>query len=122
MSAQLKVAITLTTQGLGKGTEVKDAWTSATAPSEVIHSEFFTQTTANVAQPLYVGDSTSALAIMIRAESGDVAVDLNYVSSFKPSIVIAEGTSQLVCPAGVVYFKNNTADETVTIEYAFCGA
>lgn len=122
MAAQLKCGVSLTVQGLGKGTELKDNWLSASTPSEAIHSESLTQTTTNTEQALYIGDSTTPLALLIRAVTNDVKVDLNYTSAtFRASIVILEGTSQLVVPAGDVYFMNNTTDELATIEYAYAG-
>ncbi len=121
MASIAETSISVSISGLGKGSEVKDTFTSAASPEASIHSEYQVQETADVAQALVVGAIDTIQGVWIRAIDNDIAVDTSYVSSFNAEIVIKEGTSQYFCPSGVVYIKNNTALEKVTFEYLVFG-
>lgn len=121
MAAQAEVNVAVSIQGLGKGIEVKDNYVDTTAPDTAIHIPEMTQTTADVAEALDVGSVSTIRGIIIRAIDGDIAVDTSFNSTFSSELLISEGQSQLFCPVGTVYIKNNTALETVKFEYVVFG-
>lgn len=121
MAATVEVAITVSVNGLGKGSECKDIFTDTVAPEVSIHVEQQQQETADTAEVLNVGAIDTVRGVWIRAITGDIAVDTSYVSAFNSEQIIYAGTSRVFTPSGTVWIKNNTDLGQVTFEYLAWG-
>ena len=121
MSSTAKIVINLSIDGLGKGTEVKDAFTDETAPDVALHVEQQVQETADEEEVLNVGAVDTIRGIWIRSIDNDIAIDTSFDSSFNSELLVREGHCAFFVPCGTVYIMNNTELEQVTFEYAVFG-
>jgi hypothetical protein len=121
MAAKVEVSISVSIDGLGKGTEIKDCFIDAVAPEVAIHIESQTLEATNTPEALNVGAVDTIRGILIRAITEDLGVDTDYVSTYHERLLIRAGTSSYFCPSGVVYVRNATDDVLPTWETVVFG-
>jgi len=117
--ARIKLIVELT--GLGQEESFSENFTTTTTPTRALY-HYAVQDSADTAQALELGDVGTIQLLVIKCVSNDVDIDLDYSSSFDADLTIQEGECAVIPkPAGTVYFKNSSAEETSTIEYLIVG-
>ncbi|KKK54255.1 hypothetical protein LCGC14_3086590 [marine sediment metagenome] len=78
---------------------------------------------ADTDELLDLGDVSTVGAIVIRAITNNLDIDLDYVSAFDADLTVKVGAVPAVIPypAGVIRVKNNGAGETPVFEYLIIG-
>lgn len=121
MAATTRIAVKMVVDGLVdsdidiSASEVgPDTPTLAGKPMDVI-------ATANTAQVLALNGITTVHYITFLALDGDISIDTSYSASFNEEIIAYEGVPTVFTPAGTVYVKNKTTDETPTFQYGISG-
>ena len=116
-SCTVKIIIEMT--GLGEDEIFGESYTT-TAPVRSI-KHYAVIDTADTAQALVLGDVATEELLVIKAISGDIEVDLDFVTAFDADFTIAEGkTAVIPRPAGIIYWKGDEA--TDAIEYLLIGS
>lgn len=91
-------------------------------PTATSGVQFRTIATTNTEETLDVGDVATVDMIILKAVSGDIAVDTSFNATFSTEIIAEAGELPLIFkPNGTVKVKNNTADETPTYSYMVIG-
>lgn len=118
-SAQITVGMKLIELGSDLPDFVKKFTITATPARFIKH--YMIQAVANTAEVLPIGDVGTVEVIVIHCVSNDVDIDTTYVSSFNAEIEVQENEWQVFKPKGILWFKNDDADELSTIEYWVLG-
>jgi hypothetical protein len=120
MSAECSVNIIAKLTGLGDMQEFAKRFTTTATPTRAVY-QYAVQDTADTAQALVVGDVGTIELIILRCVSNDVDIDTSYSVTFSAEIEVQEGEVTIFKPTGTVYFQNDDAEETSTIEYIVIG-
>ena len=121
MAAEARIKLIVELTGLGQEESFSENFVTTTTPTRALY-HYAVQDSADTAQALELGDVGTIQLLAIKCVSNDVDIDLDYSSSFDADLTIQEGECAVIPkPAGTVYFKNNSAGETSTIEYLVVG-
>lgn len=122
MSAEFSVSVIAELIGLGKDVSFTDKGIDGTTPTAGSYM-YRTLTTADADEALDLGDVSTVTAIVIRAVTNDLDIDLDYASSFDVDLTVKAGEVAAVIPnpSGVTQIKNNGAAETPVFEYLLIG-
>jgi hypothetical protein len=106
-------------EGLQKVQNFIGEWITTT-PTKYMRG-YQIQNTTGTAEILNIGDVTTPYLVAIHAVDNEVDIDCNFVTTFKASITIKEGQYAVFAPSGIVYIKEHTTSEVVTLDYFVCG-
>lgn len=122
MAAEFNVSVIAELIGLGKDVSFTDKGIDGTTPTAGSYM-YRTLATADTDEALDLGDVSTVGAIVIRAVTNDLDIDLDYASSFDVDLTIKAGEVAAVIPypSGVTQIKNNGAGETPVYEYFIVG-
>lgn len=122
MAATLDVSVIAELAGLGQDQNFTDKGTDGTTPTAGGYM-YRTLATADSDEALDLGDVSTVTAIIIRAVTNDLDIDLDYASSFDVDLTVKAGEVPAVIPnpAGVTQVKNNGAGEAPVYEYLIVG-
>uniref|UniRef100_A0A6H2A5Q9 Uncharacterized protein n=1 Tax=viral metagenome TaxID=1070528 RepID=A0A6H2A5Q9_9ZZZZ len=120
MAAECTVSIIAEVTGLGQLQQLAEKFSVTTTPTAVNYS-YITQTTADTAQILELGDVSTVHLIIIKCVSNDLSIDTSYVSSFNAEISCQEGEVACFKPSGTVWVKNEDAGEASVFEVLVIG-
>lgn len=121
MAAECKVQVIASLTGLGKLVEFVETFTTTATPTKKNHT-YQIQATTNTAEALVIGNVTTPELIVIMAVDNKLSIDTDWVTpTFEGHVTVAEGEVAVFKPAGVVYIKNFTAGEVVTVEAVIVG-
>lgn len=118
MAATLDISVIAELTGLGQDISFLDKGTDGTTPTATTGRQYRTLATADADEVLDLGDVSTVTAIIIRAVTNDLDIDLDYSSSFDVDLTIKAGEVPAVIPnpAGITRVKNNGAAETPVYE------
>ena len=118
MAAEFAVSIIAELTGLGKDQAFTDKGIDSTTPTANTGVPYRTLAVADTEDVLDVGDVATTRAIVIRAVTNDLDVDLDFVAAFDADFTLTAGGIPAIIPlpAGTVYVKNNGAGETPVYE------
>ena len=118
MAATLDISVIAELQGLGQDISFTDKGTDGTTPTATTGRQYRTLATADSDEVLDLGDVSTVTAIIIRAITYDLDIDLDYSSSFDVDFTIKAGEPAAVIPnpAGITRVKNNGAAEAPVYE------
>ncbi len=122
MAAEFSVSILAELIGLGKDVTFTDKGIDGTTPTAGSYM-YRTLAVADTDELLDLGDISTVGAIVIRAITNDLDIDLDYVSAFDADLTVKAGAVPAIVPypAGIVRVKNNGAGETPKFEYIVIG-
>lgn len=122
MATEFNVSVIAELIGLGKDVSFTDKGIDGTTPTAGSYM-YRTLAVADTDELLDLGDVSTVGAIVIRAITNNLDIDLDYVSAFDADLTVKVGAVPAVIPypAGVIRVKNNGAGETPVFEYLIIG-
>lgn len=120
MAASIGVNIVASLLGLGKAEDFIDRFESTVEPTRK-NRGYQVQAVADTDEALGIGDVSTIDLIIIKAVAKDLLVDTSFNAAFSSEITVPEGHIAMFKPSGIVYIKNGTGAEQVTVEYIVIG-
>ncbi len=122
MAAEFNISILAELIGLGKDVTFTDKGIDGTTPTAGSYM-YRTLAVADTDEVLDLGDVSTVGAIVIRAITNDLDIDLDYVSAFDADLTVKAGAVPAVIPypSGIIRVKNSGSGETPVYEYLIIG-